>query len=316
LHRAASRPVLALLGLTLVFGNMLGLPAASASTTVGQTAVVSTTVNLLVEPGGELETFTPATFRAVVEPANAAGVVTFYADGVAVASANVVGGQAVIESNSRSAGQVTLTAAFSPSTGAAFAPATSARVPLKVNGVATVVVFDQSGRAVTEGSQVRVGQPIRLTVRDFPAKSLVTFMVGNDTLNAALVTDGTGGGSVVVVLAKQLPSSVYVLAAAGGKRSASFVFYVFNPSASPAASTGGSSAEVATPIPPSAGGDGGGSTAGSGQISSTGANGDNLAHTGADSIDLLLAALAAVGIGGGLLFAGRRPRLVGKHVFG
>ena len=206
-------------------------PSAQSGTA---SVVVDTSVDLSVEPGTELQTYTPATFRAIVTPADAQGIVTFYADGQIFGQADVVAGQAVVESNSRSAGSANLTATFQPSQGMGWTSSTSSVVPIKVVGVPTLVIANKKGEAVAQGSPIKVGEPIRLIVSNFPANTLVTFSVGNIKLNAALVTDKNGAGNTVVVLSKTLPSSVYVMSAQGGKYNASFIFYVYNPISQPA----------------------------------------------------------------------------------
>ena len=67
-----------------------------------------------------LKPFTPATFRAVVSPADAQGSVTFAANGVALGSVPVAGGQAVVASTSRPAGDYVVTGSFVPTTGTRF----------------------------------------------------------------------------------------------------------------------------------------------------------------------------------------------------
>ena len=306
-------------------------PAPAPSSAAGTNVIVSTEIALAVEPGTDLQTYTPATFRATVSPADAQGIVSFLADGQVFAQANVVGGQAVVESNSRSAGSANLTATFQPTEGLNFSQATSAVVPIKVHGTPTLAIANKEGQAVAQGSPIKVGQPIRLIVSNFPANTLVTFAVGNIKLNAALVTNKDGNGSTVVVLSKTLPSSVYVMAAQGGKYNASFVFYVYNPSSQPAPVPGNSTGNISTRIPDDTsggsstdGGEGGtgGSTGGDGtsdggtsggSIPSTGGGGTKLPHTGGDPVDLILGATLAFGVGTGALVAGRRREYFGRH---
>ena len=303
-------------------------PAPGPSSAAGTNVIVTTAIALSVEPGTDLETYTPATFRATVSPADAQGIVNFLADGQVFAQASVVGGQAVVESNSRSAGSANLTATFSPMQGMNFTEATSAVVPIKVHGTPTLVIANKEGQAVAQGSPIKVGQPIRLIVSNFPANTLVTFTVGNINLNAALVTNKDGNGSTVVVLSKTLPSSVYVLAAQGGKYNASFVFYVYNPISQPAPVPSNATGNISTRIPEdtsggssNTGGEGGsggtsdgtsGGTSG-GTIPSTGGSGTKLPHTGGDPIDLILGAVLAFGFGSGALVAGRRREYFGRH---
>lgn len=295
--------------------------------------IVTSEIALSVEPGTDLQTYTPATFRAIVTPADAQGIVSFMADGQVFAQASVVGGQAVVESNSRSAGSANLTAMFQPSQGLNLTTSTSAVVPIKVRGTPTLAIANKDGQAVAQGSPIKVGQPIRLIVANFPAKTLVTFTVGNINLNAALVTNKDGNGSTVVVLSKTLPSSVYVLSAQGGKYNASFVFYIYNPILQPAPIPGNTTGNISTSIPDDTSGgsstgggegegggtdNGGGGNSGNGDngggtIPSTGGGGTQLPHTGGDPIDLILAAALSFGVGAGALIAGRRRAYVGRH---
>ncbi len=317
-------------------------PSASASPTSGpssaagvQNVIVPTQIALSVEPGTDLQTYTPATFRAVVSPADAQGIVNFLADGQVFAQANVVGGQAVVESNSRSAGSANLTATFQPTQGLNFAGASSTVVPIKVHGTPTLAIGNKEGQAVAQGSPIKVGEPIRLIVSNFPANTLVTFTVGNINLNAALVTNKDGNGNTVVVLSKTLPSSVYVMSAQGGKYNASFVFYVYNPISQPAPVPGNSKGNITTTIPSDtsggsgtgggegggtggtggsgSGGNSGGGDNGGGTIPSTGGGGTKLPHTGGDPIDLILGATLSFGFGVGALIAGRRREYFGRH---
>ena len=308
-------------------------PSAQSGTT---SVVVDTAVSLSVEPGTDLETYTPATFRAIVTPSDAQGIVTFYADGQVFGQANVVAGQAVVESNSRSAGSANLTASFEPIQGMNFTAATSDSVPIKVHGIPTLAIANKTGEAVAQGSPIKVGEPIRLIVSSFPANTLVTFTVGNINLNAALVTDKNGNGNTVVVLSKTLPSSVYVLSAQGGKYNASFVFYVYNPISQPAPIPSSATGNISTSIPgdtsggssngggeggsggTSGGGTSGGNTGGGdnsgGTIPSTGGGPTKLPHTGGDPVDLILMATLAFGFGTGALIAGRRREYFGRHI--
>ena len=311
-------------------------PTPCPSSAAGATnVIVPTQIALSVEPGTDLQTYTPATFRAVVSPADAQGIVSFLADGQVFAQANVVGGQAVVESNSRSAGSANLTATFQPTQGLNFTGATSTIVPIKVHGTPTLAIGNKQGQAVAQGSPIKVGEPIRLIVSNFPPNTLVTFTVGNINLNAALVTNKDGNGSTVVVLSKTLPSSVYVMSAQGGKYNASFVFYVYNPISQPAPVPGNSNGNITTSIPDdtsggsgTGGGEGGGTggTGGSGSsgnsgggdngggtIPSTGGGGTKLPHTGGDPIDLILGATLSFGFGVGALVAGRRREYFGRH---
>ena len=318
-------------------------PSATASPTSGpssaagvQNVIVSTQVALSVEPGTELQTYTPATYRAIVSPADAQGIVSFMADGQIFAQANVVGGQAVVESNSRSAGTANLTAMFQPLQGLNFTQATSTVVPIKVRGTPTLAIGNKEGQAVAQGSPIKVGEPIRLIVANFPPKTLVTFTVGNINLNAALVTNKDGNGNTVVVLSKTLPSSVYVMSAQGGKYNASFVFYVYNPISQPAPVPGNNKGNITTSIPDdtsggsgtgggegdNGGGTGGGTDSGGnsgngdnggGTIPSTGGGGTKLPHTGGDPIDLILGATMFFGVGAGAMVAGRRREYLGRH---
>jgi hypothetical protein len=290
-----------------------------------------------VEPGTELLTYTPATFRAIVTPADAQGIVTFYADGQVFGQANVVAGQAVVQSNSRSAGSAELTATFQPAQGMNFTTSTSSGVALKVSGVPTLAIANKKGEAVAQGSPIKVGEPIRLVVSNFPANTLVTFSLGNISLNSALVTDKNGSGNTVAVLSKTLPSSVYVMSAQGGKYNASFIFYVYNPISQPAPVPSNGTGNISTSIPDDTsggtsgggggeggngggtGGNGGGGNTGGGDngggsIPSTGGGPTKLPHTGGDPIDLILLATMSFGIGAGALVAGRRRQYFGRHV--
>ena len=310
-------------------------PAPRPSTEAGTTGVVvDTSVSLSVEPGTDLLTYTPATFRAIVTPADAQGIVTFYADGQIFGQATVVAGQAVVQSNSRSAGTANLTATFQPAQGMNFTSATSDSVSLKVQGVPTLAIANKDGNAVAQGSPIKVGQPIRLIVSSFPANTLVTFSLGNINLNAALVTNKNGNGNTVVVLSKTLPSSVYVMSAQGGKYNASFIFYVYNPISQPAPVPSNATGNISTSIPDdtsggssTGGGEGGsgsgnngggsgnsgGGDNGGGTIPSTGGGPTKLPHTGGDPVDLILLATMAFGLGAGALVAGRRREYFGRH---
>jgi len=308
-------------------------PSAAPSTGAGVTnVIISTQVALSVEPGTELQTYTPATYRAIVSPADAQGIVSFMADGQIFAQANVVGGQAVVESNSRSAGTANLTAMFQPLQGLNFTQATSTVVPIKVRGTPTLAIGNKEGQAVAQGSPIKVGEPIRLIVANFPPKTLVTFTVGNINLNAALVTNKDGNGNTVVVLSKTLPSSVYVMSAQGGKYNASFVFYVYNPISQPAPVPGNNKGNITTSIPDDtsggsgtgggegdngggtdSGGNSGNGDNGGGTIPSTGGGGTELPHTGGDPIDLILGATMFFGVGAGAMIAGRRREYLGRH---
>jgi hypothetical protein len=312
-------------------------PAPKPSTQSGAASVVvDTSISLSVEPGTDLETYTPATFRAIVTPSDAQGIVTFYADGQIFGQAMVVAGQAVVESNSRSAGSANLTASFEPTAGMNFTAATSVSVPIKVHGVPALAIANKKGEAVAQGSPIKVGEPIRLIVSNFPPNTLTTFSLGNINLNAALVTDKNGNGNTVVVLSKTLPSSVYVMSAQGGKYNASFVFYVYNPISQPApVPSSKGTGNISTSIPDdtsggssnsggegtgggTSGGTSGGNTGsgdnGGGTIPSTGGGPTKLPHTGGDPIDLILLATMAFGCGAGALIAGRRRQYLGRHI--
>lgn len=292
---------------------------------VAVAADIPTTTALVVEPGTVLEPFTPATFRAVVSPADAQGSVTFAANGVALGSVPVAGGQAVVASTSRPAGDYVVTGSFVPTTGTRFLGSSATPVTLLVNAVPRVMLF-RTAAPVPPGTKVNVGEALTARIDGFPPQALVTFTLGALSLPIAVTTDGLGAASVAVTVPRSLPSSVYQLSASGAKRSAGFVFYVYNPGAaavvsSPVSSLGGSvpvtrpvttttgTAPVRTTggqtVPPATSGD-------SAAAPPAATAGGELPQTGGDTAGLLLGATLALGIGTVLTVAGR-PRPAGAH---
>lgn len=311
--RARVAMVLGLLA-SMAMPLLAGAPAAAAEIT---------TVVLSVEPGTELQTYTPATYRAVVTPSAAAGTVTFTADGISIGTAPVVGGQAVIETTDRPAGTVVLAVSFSPQPGSGYAAAVSNNVTVAVSAVPRVWLATIGGALVPPGSQLRAGQSVRIVLDGFPANTLVSFTVGTTPLPVAVVTGATGGAMVPIEVPDSLRSSVYLLAASGGKRSAAFVFYVYNPPApTPASTSPGTAVAPVTATPPSpvvVASSGGVAVA----VTSNGTvgvrrglrsatSGASLPITGGNPVELVLTAALAFGVGSTLLVAGRR-RPAGRH---
>jgi hypothetical protein len=313
----------------LLVGVVGALVPATAAGAVDRVAAadIATVVTLTVEPGTEINTFTPTTVRAAIYPATATGSITFWSDGTSIGTREVVGGQAVLESNSREPGDVTLTARFTPSPGSAYQPAVSAPVPVQVAAVAQVWLTTAKGARIPSGSQVKTGDAVRINVSGFPAKTLVTLRLGTYLLPSAVQAGGSGSGSTTIVVPQILPSSLYLLGAAGAQRSASFVVYIFNRSLQPTPIPSNTVGNITTSIPPppasgsptpsptsSDDDDGDGDDdGGDDDIPSTGGGG-TLPQTGADPVDLLIAASLAFAVGVPLLALGRRELRLGRHV--
>jgi hypothetical protein len=95
-----------------------GFPGPRAGLSLGDAQLAVTTVTLTASPSpapiGQTVTFT-----ATVTPASATGTVTFFANGTAIGTANVVGGQATLTTNSLVTGNYQVTAAFNGGPGTA-----------------------------------------------------------------------------------------------------------------------------------------------------------------------------------------------------
>ncbi len=193
--------------------------------------------------------------------------------------------------------------------------AVSPSVAVRATSVARVWLTTGRGAAIPSGSQVRTGDVVRIHVAGFPARTLVTFKLGTGSLPVAVATGGSGRGSALLVVPRSLMSSIYVLGAAGARHSAVVIVYVFNPARAPTPVPGNTVGNLTTSIPSSPtptptdddGDDDDGDDDGDDddQIPSTG-GGTTLPETGANPIDLVLAAVVAFVAGSTFLALGAR----------
>jgi len=300
--RRASRAAAAL-ALSLLGAALLALfPAAVAQ------ADVATAVTVWVEPPTVLEPYTPATFRAQVSPANAAGTVTFTWDGVAFGNAAVQSGQAVFESSAHEVGVHKLKALYTPAPGSGFAPSTSAEVTVTVNAIARLFLSRGNGTLVPPGSEVKPGERVTINALGYPAGSTVRFTLAGQPLPQTITVNGQGSGATELVVSTGLPSAVYQLVGQAQLKNAAFVFYIYNP---PPQSSPQPTA-TAPVVAPSAGATSGGTGSGLSSGGSTSTGGTTatpgLADTGADTAPLLAWACLALGAGSALVSVAGRPQ--------
>ncbi len=295
-----------LVALLAVVGSIALAPSASA-------APASTSVALAFSPTGPVDPFTLVSFHAVVTPRTAPGSIRFLANGVAIASGEVTGGDVALTTTMLPVGDLTIVAEYVPSDARVFAPSRSAQQPLVVVTQPRAWLLTSSGSAVPAGGQVRVPSTVQVDVDGFAADSVVSVELGGTSVGTAIRTGSDGTGSARFAIPASLGSRVYVMTAKSGSLTTSFVFYIYNPFLVP-------TTPPTTPPPGSPAVAPVSATVQHGGIPSTGRT-PSLAHTGTDAVSMLPLGLMLLLVGGLLMraqplvagLAGRHAVSTGRH---
>jgi LPXTG-motif cell wall-anchored protein len=267
-----------------VFAPSTSSPAASL--TVNPRPTSST---LAASPSGPVTEGHPVTLTATVAPTSATGTVQFFNGTTALGTATVTAGKAKLVTTALPVGDQSLTATFTPTIPAAFAPSTSAAMTVSVKKAPEITVVTVNGSPVSGGAKLHAGDFVTLAAIGFqPGESVGVVLQSAPVTLTTVKADQTGAVSVTVQLPSNLAAGAHSLTLRGSLASSVFTFTIPAAVVTPSPSVTPPSTTPATPV-----------TSGGGSLAATGT---------ANVAPLSIIAAALLVAGGFILLSQRRRR--------